>query len=242
MSRQQPSRQAPKQKWQVQREESVKSEPIRPMNKKQRAYIEAINANNIVIATGFAGSSKTYIAVGMAADALRLGHIETIIFARPAVSNSKSLGYFAGTLEEKMAVWLEPVMNILKQRLTAGGVEIHIKRGTIKFQPLETIKGLSVENAWLICDEAEDITIDEARKVVTRLGKNAKIILAGDISQSELKEKSGLRYLKEIAEKHSLPVGIIDFNDPNDIVRSDDVKRWIVAFNREERNNARQCT
>lgn len=235
MSRQ-AQRQEPKPKFVAQREESIKVDPIRPMNKKQRAYIEAITNNNIVIATGYAGTSKSYLAVSMAADALRLGRIDSIIFARPAISNSKSLGYFAGTLEEKMAVWLEPVMNILKQRLTTGGVEIYIKRGSIKFQPLETIKGLSVENAWLVCDEAEDITVDEAKKVVTRLGKNAKIILAGDISQSELKEKSGLRYLKDVAERHSLPVGIVDFNDPNDIVRSDDVKRWIIAFNREERS------
>lgn len=228
----------PKPKFQHEREEQTLANPVRPLNAKQRLYIELLESKDIIIATGFAGTSKTYLPTAIGCDKMRLGHINRLIFSRPNISNSKSLGFFAGTLEEKMSNWLAPVLSVVAERMGAGGLEVALKHGDIQFQPLETIKGLSVNDGWLIVDEAEDLSVDEVKKVITRVGKNCKLILAGDITQSELSEKSGLRWLINFAERNQLGdiIGHVDFNNPNDIVRSEAVKRIVVALTRETKS------
>lgn len=225
----------PKPKFAHEREEQTLANPLRPLNNKQRTYMELLEKKDVIVATGFAGTSKTYLPTAMACDLLRLGRIDKIIFSRPNISNSKSLGFFAGSLEEKMTNWLAPVLGVVKERMGAGALEVALKHGDIQFQPLETIKGLSVSNGWLIVDEAEDLTIDEVKKVITRVGKDCKLILAGDITQAELGEKSGLRWFTQFVQRQNLQdiVGHVDFNNPNEIVRSEAVKRFIIAMNRE---------
>lgn len=223
-------------KFQAQREEEINSRPLVPMNEKQRDYIHLINTHDLVLATGWAGTSKTYIPTVMACDALRRGDIDKIVFTRPNVSNSRSLGMFKGSAIEKMEMWLMPVMNILRDRLGVGGLETAIKNGNIQFVPMEVVKGFSAENCYFIVDEGEDLSVDEAKKIVTRQGRNCKMIISGDISQSELREKSGLKLLFKMIEKHpQLKVGTVDFNNINDIVRSEQCKQWIVAFNKDEK-------
>ena len=225
----------PKQKFVEQREEGVKSKPLVPWNDKQREYIQLIESLDMVIATGYAGTSKTYIPTIMACDWLRTKQIERIVFTRPNISNSKSLGAFKGDMVEKISLWLMPVLNILRERLGDAALEIYIKRRQIDFVPLELVKGYSAEDCVFICDEAEDISMEEAKKIVTRQRKNCKMILSGDVSQSELKEKSGLKHLIGMVNKYdTLKVGLVDFNNINDIVRSDQCKQWIVAFRKEE--------
>lgn len=212
--------------------------PLVPWNDRQKEYIQMINKKDLILATGFAGTSKTYIPTVMACDAYRTGLIEQIVFSRPPVSNSKSLGYFGGDKVEKMKNWLLPVLQILKNRLGQGALDIAIKHEEIVFLPLETIKGYSAENCFFIVDEAEDITIEEAKKIVTRQGKNCTMVLAGDVSQSELGARSGLKYLIETAAKYpelERTTGIIDFDRPADIVRSDTCRDWILALRREDK-------
>lgn len=226
-------------KFQEAREESVKTNPLVPLNDKQRDYMHKIESLDMVIATGWAGTSKTYIPTVMACDWLRTGKIKKIVFTRPNISNSKSLGMFKGDLIEKMSQWLMPVINILRERLGEGSLEVALKRGDIEFVPMEVVKGYSAQDCVFLCDEAEDLTVDEAKKLVTRQGKNCKLILAGDISQSELKEKSGLKHLINMVEKYpTLNVGVVDFNNINDIVRSDQAKQWVIAFNKEEKGES----
>lgn len=224
-------------KYAEQRIDAINTNPIKPMNLKQKHYIELINNSDcgLILATGWAGTSKTFLPTSLACDWLRTGKIEKIIFTRPNISNSRSLGFFGGNLVEKMSNWLMPVMDILKERLGAAAVELHIKHGDIVFMPLEVVKGYSANNCVFICDEAEDLTIEEAKKLVTRQGRNCKMVLAGDISQSELKDRSGLKFITEMARKYdNLELGLVDFNEVSDIVRSDQVKQWIIAFNKEE--------
>lgn len=225
----------PKPKFAHEREENTLSNPLRPLNAKQRTYMELLETKDVILATGHPGTSKTYLPTAMACDLLRLGRIDKIIFTRPNISNSKSLGYFSGSLEEKMSNWLAPVLSVVKERMGAGALEVAIKHGDIQFQPLETIKGLSVADGWLICDEAEDLTVEEVKKIITRVGKNCKLVLAGDITQAELGEKSGLRWFTQFVQRQNLTdiVGHVDFNNPNEIVRSEAVKRFIIALNRE---------
>jgi phosphate starvation-inducible PhoH-like protein len=226
-----------KEKFAEQREDSINAKPIKPWNGKQKYYIELLNDPDIptILCTGYAGTSKTFLPTALAADALRLGKIKKIVFSRPNISNSKSLGYFGGSLIEKASNWLLPVLDILNERLGRNIVELYIKTGEITFVPLEVIKGYSANDCVFIIDEAEDLTKDEAKKVITRQGSNCKMVLCGDISQSELKEGSGLKYLTEMSRKYdNLVLGLVDFNEVSDIVRSDAVKQWIIAFKKEE--------
>lgn len=227
----------PKAKFQEQREEEIKNNPLVPLNDKQRDYIRMMDDPDcaLIIATGYAGTSKTYIPVVRACDWYRTKQIDKIVFTRPNVSNSKSLGMFKGDLIEKISNWLMPVISILRDRLGDSVLEIAIKRGDIEFVPMEVVKGYSAENCVFIVDEAEDISKDEAKKLVTRQGKNCKMVLAGDISQSELKEQSGLKHLLNMVSKYdTLKVGVIDFNQISDIVRSEQCKQWVIAFRAEE--------
>ena len=231
------TRRVVKEKFMEQREEAVKSKPLVPMNKKQQEYIELLKDKAIVIATGYAGTSKTYIPTVMAADLYKLNQIQKIIVTRPAVSTSKSVGYFKGTAEEKLAVWLNAVIPIFKDRLGAAMFTLALESLDIEFVPLEVIKGMSINNAWVLCEESSDLTKEEVIKLVTRMGKNSKLVLAGDIRQSELKGDSGLSWISKFVQRHNLSdnFGFIDFNDVNDIVRSDAVKQFIVALTRDER-------
>jgi phosphate starvation-inducible PhoH-like protein len=211
--------------------------PLRPMNDLQAKYIKLIQEKRLVVATGFAGTSKTYIPTVMACDAYRKGEISKIYLSRPAMSESKSLGYFAGDLVEKMSHWLLPVLTTMYERLGKEVVEIAIKAGDIRFLPLETIKGMSFgKGTFTIVEEAEDLTVKEIKSVLTRQG-GGTLILAGDIEQSALNEKSGLRFIKDMSEKYSElndVSGFVDFNRPSDIVRSDECKAWVLAMRKEK--------
>lgn len=226
-----------KEKFLEQRQEAVKSKPLVPMNKKQQHYIELLNEKPVVIATGYAGTSKTYIPTVLAADLYKLNQIQKIIVTRPAVSTSKSVGFFKGTAEEKLAVWLNSVIPIFKERLGSAMFELALESQDIEFVPLEVIKGMSINNAWVLCEESSDLTKEEVIKLITRMGKNSKLVLSGDVRQSELKGESGLNWISKFVQRHNLSqnFGFIDFDDVNDIVRSDAVKQFIVALTRDER-------
>ena len=228
-----------KDKFLEEREESIKAKPLVPMNAKQREYIRLLNEKSCVIATGFAGSSKTYIPTVMAADLLKTGKINKIIVTRPAVSSSKSVGYFKGSDVEKMSVWLNSVIPVFKERLGAAGLEIALAAKNIEFVPLEVIKGMSINDAWVLAEESSDLTKDEVVKLITRMGRNSKLVLSGDIRQAELKGDLGLKWVADFVNRHrnlQENFGFVDFGDVNDIVRSDAVKQFIVALVRDEKS------
>jgi len=212
--------------------------PIKPMNKKQEDYMYSINCNPLTIATGYAGTSKTYLPTAIACDMLKLGSIEKIILTRPNVSESKSLGFFSGDLNSKMKNWLLPVLDVMVERLGTGMVDYCIGKGQIEFVPMEVIKGRSFNNSFVIADEAEDLTYQEVKKVITRLGLDSKLVLAGDITQKDLRGKSGLAIALNMAKSNeNLGCGWVDFNESYDIVRSETVKKWILGFNKYERGD-----
>lgn len=212
--------------------------PVRALNEKQQDYIVSINTNPLTIATGYAGTSKTYLPTAIACDMLKLGQVDKIILTRPNVSDSKSLGFFSGDLVEKMRNWLLPVLDTMVERLGSGMVDYCIAKGKIEFVPLEVIKGRSFNSAFILGDEAEDLTYAEVKKIITRLGSGSKMVLAGDITQKDLHCESGLSIALHMAKNsQELNCGWVDFNEIEDIVRSETVKRWIVGFNKYERGN-----
>lgn len=224
-----------KDKFMEERQSRVK--PLVAMNRKQQEYIDLLEDKNVIIATGYAGTSKTYIPTVMAADLYRLNKINKIIITRPAVSSSQSLGYFSGDATQKMQVWLGAVIPIFNDRLGKAQFEIALTSGDIEFIPLEVLKGMSINNAWLLVEESSDLTKEEIVKIITRMGKNSKLILSGDVRQSEINKGSGFTWLVDFVTRHKLQdnFGFIDFGDVNDIVRSDAVKEFITAMVRDER-------
>lgn len=188
------------------------------------------------------GTSKTWMPTAWACNQFLQNRLYKFVLSRPAISNSKSLGFFTGDAVEKMSIWLGPVLSVVKERLSKEQTELAIKREDITFIPLEVIKGTSLSSndpnrpIVFLIDEASDLTKEEVIKLVTRVGKNCKLILAGDILQSELNEHSGLKWLIDFKYRHNLKeVHHIDFNDINDIVRSDTVKRFITCLQRDNK-------
>ena len=227
-----------KEKFIHDREESVKAKPLVAMNQAQQDYIELIEDKPVVIATGYAGTSKSFIPATIAADQYKLGQIDKIMLTRPAISNSQSLGYFKGSETEKLSVWLGSVLPIFKERLGNAMFELAVSTGDISFVPLEVVKGLSLNRTFFICEEASDLTKDEVIKLITRMGKESTLVLAGDILQSELKFDSGLVWLTEFIERHpnlKKNFGWIDFNSVDHIVRSQAVKDFIISLVRDNK-------
>lgn len=217
-------------------EERRNVSPLVPMNELQKEYIRLINTKKCVVATGYAGTSKTYIPTVMACDKLRNGEIRRVYLTRPNISNSKSLGYFSGDHIQKMSMWLLPILSTMYDRLGKNTVDLAIKAGDIQFVPLETIKGMSFgKDTFVIVDESEDLSVDEVKSVLTRQG-GCTMVLAGDLEQSALKNNSGLAFVKRMVERYpelSDYTGFVDFNRPSDIVRSQECRAWILAMRKE---------
>jgi phosphate starvation-inducible protein PhoH and related proteins len=224
-----------KEKFLATAREEVKEKSIYPLNERQSEYFEALRSKTLIVATGYAGSSKTFVACCHAADAYRCGDINKIVLARPAVSNSKSLGFAKGDLTEKMTQWIMPMLSVLYTRLGKAVVDLAIISGNIELQPLESIKGMSYgKYTWVIADEVEDCTVEEIKSIVTR-NAGAKMVLCGDVTQSCLAGNSGLLALQKIIQsspKLQDHAALIDFDDYSHIVRGPLCKEFIIAFDK----------
>lgn len=220
-------------KHKKERVEYIKNNPIVPLNGKQKHYMELLEDKKCIIATGFAGTSKTFIPSAVFADRLRTNQIEKIVLVRPATSNSKSLGYFAGTIEEKSSVWLAPVIDVFYKRLGRAATLLAIEEGEIEFVPLETIKGRSFgPEVAVIVTEAEDCTVEEIMSLLTRQN-GCTLVIEGDIRQSALREDSGLKLAIDLLNEFPVlqqTTGLVNFDEYQDIVRSKECREWIKVF------------
>ena len=224
-----------KEKFLEKRKLEIENKPIVPLNERQAEYFQAIKDYDLVVATGFAGTSKTFIATCMAADAWRTGQCTKIVLTRPSVSDSKSLGYFGGDKDMKVKNWIMPMLSVLYQRMGKDVVDEAIADGNIQLQPLETIKGMSFgKGTWVIADEVQDCKISEIKSILTRSG-GCKMILCGDVAQSALDKDSGLLILSKIIDTNPRlkeSIARIDFNSYEHIVRSKACKDIIIAFDK----------
>lgn len=204
---------------------------IKPMNDKQYDYLVSLYSDPCVVCTGAAGTGKTFLAASVAAKDLAERRINRIILSRANVATGKSLGAFPGTVEEKMAPWLMPITDVLRKQLGVSYYEHALKTGAISIQPLETIRGRSFDDAIVLMDEAQQLTVDELKAVTTRIGENAKLYLMGDRAQRDV-NTDGLKWLGDLVEKHDLPVAKHTFLS-DDIVRSGLCKTFVQAFEAE---------
>ncbi|MFO7969591.1 MAG: PhoH family protein [Bacillota bacterium] len=215
------------------RKEVIKTftgKPIYPKTINQKQYLEAINNNTIIFGIGPAGTGKTYLAVLLAIKYLKANKIKKIILTRPAVEAGEKLGFLPGDLKEKVDPYLRPLYDALYDVLGAKESADLLEKQTIEIAPLAYMRGRTLDNAFVILDEAQNTTVNQMKLFLTRLGFNSKMIVTGDITQSDLpfNQKSGLIRAKEIL-KNIKSVEIINF-DKTDVVRHPLVQTIIERF------------
>lgn len=200
-----------------------------PKTDKQAMYIEALKESDQVVVLGPAGTGKTYVVSTFAASQYHTKDIEKIVITRPHVAVGKDIGFLPGTLEEKCAPWALPVIDVLEKHLGKGVVETGLKNGNIETVPLALIRGRSFDNTLMIIDEAQNLTVEELKALVTRVGEGSKLVINGDTQQSDLKMGDGLSKLTHLIKKYTLPIPVIEFT-VKDIIRSDITAMWVKTF------------
>ena len=209
-----------------------KTSGIVPRTDNQGKLLQALASSSQVFILGPAGTGKTYVTATYAADQYTLKEVDKIVVTRPHVAVGKELGFLKGDLHEKTMPWALPVLDVLEKHLGKGAVETGIKNGNIEMAPLALMRGRSFDNAFIIVDETQNITLHELKMVLTRVGEGTTIVLNGDVMQSDLKEADGLSKVIHLAKKYMLPVPVIEFG-VEDIIRSDITAMWVKTFMKE---------
>ena len=216
----------------IQEREEKPANTVIPKNDLQREFIEALRSKPFVCGIGCAGTGKTYIAGMMAAQALLRGDVSTVVLTRPNVPTGKTLGSFPGSVEEKLAPWLAPITNVLKRAIGPKDFECRFGK-SILVQPLETIRGQSFENAFVIVDEAQNLSIDEIKALTTRVGEETTMAFVGDETQSDVKHGTDLTRFLKMCERSNIDVPVIRFG-MDDIVRSELCAAMVRMFYRND--------
>lgn len=202
--------------------------PIVPKNMAQTLYLDSIKVNQIIFGTGSAGTGKTYIAASYAAEQLFYKNVNKVILTRPAVTAEEDLGFLPGDLEEKYEPYLLPFKEIFERALGKSFYECCLKDGTIEPAPIGYLRGRTFDNAIILIDEAQNVTIGQMKLILSRVGENCKIIISGDTNQKDIKDMSGLEdAIKRLNRVEG--VDVINFL-PQDIVRSKLCKQIIMAY------------
>jgi phosphate starvation-inducible PhoH-like protein len=203
--------------------------PLKALTETQDHYISSLQLAEQIVVMGPAGTGKTFIAGTHAADRLRTRQVKKIVITRPNVPGGRSLGFFPGTLEEKIAPWVQPLIEVIKDRMGHAPFEIAVKNGDIEIVPFEVMRGRTFKDAIVILDEAQNTTTVEMKMFLTRVGNDCQVIVNGDVSQTDLKETSGLRTILNLINSQSLGIPVIEFTQ-DDIVRSGVCEMWVKAF------------
>ena len=203
---------------------------VMPRNAAQRHYMEQIEHHDMMFGIGPAGTGKTYIAVAMAVSALLTKQVNRIILARPAVEAGERLGFLPGTLQEKVDPYMRPLYDALYDMLDPDKLESFLEKGIIEIAPLAFMRGRTLNDSFVILDEAQNTTSEQMKMFLTRLGFNSKAVVTGDVTQIDLPigKKSGLVEALEICGKIE-GIGVVQFSD-KDVVRHNLVQRIIRAY------------
>jgi phosphate starvation-inducible PhoH-like protein len=212
--------------------------PIRAKNVNQKKYIAEVKKHDVVFGIGPAGTGKTFLAVVLAIQALKKGEVQKIILTRPAVEAGENLGFLPGDLKEKVDPYLRPVYDALYQVFGVEHTNRLMERGVIEIAPLAYMRGRTLEDAFVILDEAQNTTVAQMKMFLTRLGFNSKMIINGDVSQIDLPKhkgvQSGLIHAQQTLANIK-QISFVTFN-ANDVVRHPVVAQIIQAYDQAEKN------
>jgi len=212
-----------------------RGKPIKAKTIGQKKYIKAIKSNTVVLGLGPAGTGKTFLAVAMAVEALRQKAVNRIILTRPAVEAGERLGFLPGDLQSKIDPYLRPLYDALFEMLGPDNFQKYMERGTIEIAPLAYMRGRTLDDSFIILDEAQNTTGEQMKMFLTRLGYNSKAVVTGDLSQTDLPRgvKSGLSTAASILQNIE-GIGIFEFSE-RDVVRHHLVRKIITAYDKYER-------
>ena len=208
---------------------------IKAMTPNQQKLVEYVRKNDMVFAVGPAGTGKTYTGVALAVKALKEKQVKRIILTRPAVEAGENLGFLPGDMKEKLDPYMKPLYDALRDMIPPQTLEDYILKGIIQIAPLAFMRGRTLDNAFVILDEAQNTTHSQMKMFLTRMGMNAKFIITGDPSQVDLppKQQSGLKESMQIL-KNIDEIGFVHLTE-EDVVRHPVVKKIIVAYNNSEK-------
>ena len=203
---------------------------VTPKSSNQRQYMESIEKHDMVFAVGPGGTGKTYLAVAMAVSALLTKQVDRIILARPAVEAGERLGFLPGTLQQKIDPYMRPLYDALYDMLDADKLERFLEKGIVEVAPLAFMRGRTLNDSFVILDEAQNTTSEQMKMFLTRLGFNSKAVITGDITQIDLPSgrRSGLVEALEVVGRIE-GIAFINFNE-RDVVRHNLVQQIIKAY------------
>jgi phosphate starvation-inducible PhoH-like protein len=203
---------------------------ITPKSPNQRRYMEAIERHDMVFAIGPGGTGKTYLAVAMAVSALLTKQVSRIILARPAVEAGERLGFLPGTLQQKVDPYMRPLYDALYDMLDADRLERYLEKGIVEVAPLAFMRGRTLNESFVILDEAQNTTSEQMKMFLTRLGFNSKAVITGDVTQIDLPagRRSGLLEAVDVVGKIE-GIAFVHFNE-HDVVRHNLVQQIIRAY------------
>ena len=208
----------------------VNGKLIKPQTENQRKMVTLMAKNDMLFAVGPAGTGKTYTAVALAVKALKEKEVRRIILTRPAVESGENLGFLPGDLKEKLDPYMQPLYDGLRDMIPHEKLESHLEKGIIQIAPLAFMRGRTLDNAFVILDEAQNTTHNQMKMFLTRMGKNAKFIITGDPGQIDLPRKQ-ISGLKEslLALKNIAGIAQVHLDD-KDVVRHRLVRKIISAY------------
>jgi len=214
---------------------TVRGKRISPQSPNQRSYVEAIRSHDLVFATGPAGTGKSYLAVALGVAALRDRKVARLILTRPAVEAGERLGFLPGDLQQKIDPYLRPLYDALYELMPPERFARAMERGEIEVAPLGYMRGRTLNEAFIILDEAQNATQAQMKMFLTRLGYGAQAVVNGDVTQVDLEkdQRSGLVVAREIL-KDVEGIAFVDFNE-RDVVRHELVARIVRAYDRYEK-------
>ncbi|KAF3888935.1 MULTISPECIES: PhoH family protein [Nostocales] len=214
-----------------------KGEEVRAKTLRQRQYVHALSKNDLIFCTGPAGTGKTFLAVVVAVQALLANQFEKLILTRPAVEAGERLGFLPGDLQQKVNPYLRPLYDAINEFIDPEKVPSLMERGVIEVAPLAYMRGRTLNNAFVIVDEAQNTTPSQMKMVLTRLGFNSRMVVTGDITQTDLppNQQSGLTLATRILE-HVKGIAFCKFSQ-KDVVRHPLVQEIVAAYERYEDNH-----
>lgn len=205
---------------------------IRARTVNQRRLVELYEHNDLLFAVGPAGSGKTYTAIALAVKALKEREVRRVILTRPAVEAGEKLGFLPGDMKEKLDPYLQPLYDALNDMIPAAKLQKYLEDGTVQIAPLAYMRGRTLDNAFVILDEAQNTTRSQIKMFLTRMGRNAKFIVTGDVTQIDLPRKSDSGLMGAMATLRDIEgIGMVEF-DKRDIVRHHLVKYIVEAFDK----------